>query len=80
MSPSAAGLLAAAPEDEEFDTDSASAEGTADDVAGDSGVGWDAEGKSKLDDSDGAESEPADSAADMPSWPLGFHIKAPTYA
>jgi len=79
---SAPGLLPAASEEEgSDDAESASAAGTADDVL--AGCWSDAyeevDGKSdaaELED----DSEPADSAADMPSSPLGFHMKAPTYA
>jgi len=79
---SAPGLLPAASEEEgSDDAESASAAGTADDVL--AGCWSDAyeevDGKSdaaELED----DSEPAESAADMPSSPLGFHMKAPTYA
>ncbi len=79
---SAPGLLPAASEEEgSDDAESASAAGTADDVL--AGCWSDAyeevDGKSdaaELED----DSEPADSAADMPSSPLGLHMKAPTYA
>lgn len=79
---SAPGLLPAASEEEGSDgAESASAAGTADDVL--AGCWSDAyeevDGKSdaaELED----DSEPADSAADMPSSTLGFHMNAPTYA
>ncbi len=79
---SAPGLLPAASEEEgSDDAESASAAGTADDVLAGcwSDTYEEVDGKSdaaELED----DSEPADSAADMPSSPLGFHMKAPTYA
>jgi len=79
---SAPGLLPAASEEEgSDDAESASAAGTADDVL--AGCWSDAyeevDGKSDAAELE-EDSEPADSAADMPSSPLGLHMKAPTYA